>query len=120
MRSPPLRSKAISFGRIYLVFAAGYFLSYLYRTVNAVISPDLTRDLGLHPASLGLLTSVYLLAFGLMQIPAGMLLDRSGRGVSSPRYCRSRRWGRSRSDWPTRCRVSSLRARRSAWASASA
>ncbi len=30
--------------RVFLTFAAGYFLSYLYRTVNAVLSPDLTRD----------------------------------------------------------------------------
>jgi MFS family permease len=68
----------IAFGRIYGAFAAGYFLSYLFRTANAVISPDLTRELALDPASLGLLTSAYLLAFGLMQIPAGMLLDRFG------------------------------------------
>ena len=66
------------FGPIYAAFAAAYFLSYLYRTANAVISPDLTRELGLDPAALGLLTGAYLLAFGLMQIPAGMLLDRFG------------------------------------------
>jgi MFS family permease len=68
----------VGFGRIYAAFAAGYFLSYLFRTANAVISPDLTREIDLDPASLGLLTSAYLLAFGLMQIPAGMLLDRFG------------------------------------------
>ena len=42
---------------IYFVFAAAYLLSYLYRTINAVISPDLVRDLSLDPSSLGLLTS---------------------------------------------------------------
>ena len=68
----------MKFGRVYIAFAAAYFLSYLYRTANAVISPDLTRELALNPASLGLLTGAYLLAFGLMQIPAGMLLDRFG------------------------------------------
>src|SRR5437868_6525885 len=68
----------MTFARIYSAFAAAYFLSYLYRTANAVISPDLTRELALNPASLGLLTGAYLLAFGLMQIPAGMLLDRFG------------------------------------------
>jgi MFS family permease len=68
----------VKFGPIYVAFAAAYFLSYLYRTANAVISPDLTRELALNPASLGLLTGAYLLAFGLMQIPAGMLLDRFG------------------------------------------
>jgi MFS family permease len=63
---------------LYLAFAAGYLLSYLFRTVNAVISPELTRELGLAPASLGLLTSAYFVAFAAMQIPAGMLLDRYG------------------------------------------
>ena len=63
---------------LYLAFAAGYLLSYLYRTVNAVISPELTRELGLAPGSLGLLTSAYFVAFALMQIPVGMLLDRYG------------------------------------------
>ena len=44
------------FLRIYFAFAAGYLLSYLFRTVNAVISPELTRELSLNPSSLGLLT----------------------------------------------------------------
>ena len=43
--------------RVFIPFALGYFLSYLYRTVNAVIAPDLVRDIGVDPASLGLLTS---------------------------------------------------------------
>ena len=66
------------FTHVYFAFAAGYLLSYLYRTVNAVISPELARDLELAPSSLGLLTSAYLLAFGLMQLPVGILLDRYG------------------------------------------
>ena len=68
----------MNFLRIYFPFAAGYLLSYLFRTVNAVISPELVRDLTLHPSSLGLLTSAYFLAFGAAQIPVGMLLDRFG------------------------------------------
>ncbi|MEP7328656.1 MAG: MFS transporter [Betaproteobacteria bacterium] len=63
---------------IYFAFAAGYLLSYLYRTVNAVISPELVRDLSLEPSSLGLLTSAYFLGFAAMQMPVGMLLDRYG------------------------------------------
>jgi len=68
----------MTFLRIYFPFAAGYLLSYLFRTVNAVISPELVRDLTLDPAALGLLTSAYFLAFGAAQIPVGMLLDRFG------------------------------------------
>jgi predicted MFS family arabinose efflux permease len=64
--------------RVFLPFAAGYYLSYLLRTVNAVIAPDLTRELGLSAADLGLLTSAYLLTFAAFQIPLGLLLDRYG------------------------------------------
>lgn len=63
---------------VYLAFASAYLLSYLFRTVNAVISPELVRDVGLAAGSLGLLTSAYFVAFAAMQIPVGMLLDRYG------------------------------------------
>ena len=64
--------------KVFLPFAGGYYLSYLYRSVNAIISPDLVRDLALGPSDLGLLTSVYFLTFGLFQLPLGILLDRYG------------------------------------------
>jgi MFS family permease len=64
--------------RVFIPFALGYFLSYLFRTVNAVIAPDLVRDIGVDPASLGLLTSAYFLAFAAFQLPLGVLLDRYG------------------------------------------
>jgi MFS family permease len=66
------------FLRVYFAFASGYLLSYLYRMVNAVISPELTRELALDPGALGLLTGAYFIAFAALQIPAGMLLDRYG------------------------------------------
>lgn len=64
--------------RLFLPFGLGYFVSYLFRTVNAVIAPDLVADLGVSPAALGLLTSAYFLAFAAFQLPLGMLLDRFG------------------------------------------
>ncbi|MGP1677483.1 MAG: MFS transporter [Burkholderiales bacterium] len=64
--------------KVFLPFAGGYFLSYLYRTVNAIISPDLVREFGLRPDDLGLLTSSYFLTFALFQLPLGILLDRYG------------------------------------------
>jgi MFS family permease len=64
--------------RLFLPFAAGYFLSYLLRNVNAVIAPELVRELGVSAAELGLLTSAYLLTFGAFQLPLGILLDRYG------------------------------------------
>lgn len=64
--------------RLFLPFAAGYFLSYLLRNVNAIIAPELTRELGVSAADLGLLTSAYLLTFSAFQLPLGVLLDRYG------------------------------------------
>ncbi len=64
--------------RLLLPFAAGYLLSYLFRTINAVLSPDLAAELGLDAAALGLLTSVYFLTFAAFQLPLGILLDRFG------------------------------------------
>ncbi|NMQ19446.1 MFS transporter [Candidatus Competibacter phosphatis] len=70
-------SQAVA-ARIFLPFAAGYFLSYLYRTINAVLSPYLVAELRLDATDLGLLTSVYFLTFAAFQLPLGMLLDRFG------------------------------------------
>jgi nitrate/nitrite transporter NarK len=63
---------------VFLPFAGGYFLSYLYRSVNAVIAGRLTGDLGLTAGELGLLTAAYFLPFALFQVPLGVLLDRYG------------------------------------------
>jgi sugar phosphate permease len=48
--------------RVFLPFAAGYYLSYLYRTINALIASHLSSDTALGTADLGLLTSVYFLS----------------------------------------------------------
>jgi predicted MFS family arabinose efflux permease len=64
--------------RLFLPFALGYYLSYLLRNANAVLAPELTRELDLSAADLGLLTSAYFVAFAAVQIPLGILLDRYG------------------------------------------
>lgn len=64
--------------RIFLPFAAGYYLSYVYRAVNAVIAPNLVADAALSASDLGFLTSVYFLSFAVLQLPIGVLLDRFG------------------------------------------
>lgn len=64
--------------RVFLPFAFGYFLSYVFRVVNAVIAPDLVAELHLDAGDLGLLTSTYFLTFAAFQLPLGMLLDRFG------------------------------------------
>ena len=63
---------------VFLPFAGGYFLSYLYRSTNAIIAPQLIEEIGLSAADLGMITSVYFLTFAAAQIPLGLLLDRFG------------------------------------------
>jgi MFS family permease len=64
--------------RIFLPFAFAYFLSYIFRGVNAVIFPYLEHDIGITAADLGLLTSVFYLLFALIQPLLGVALDRFG------------------------------------------
>jgi len=66
------------FARVAAPFLAGYFVSYVYRMVNAVLAPTLAAEFGLSAGGLGLLSSVYFLSFGLFQLPLGLLLDRFG------------------------------------------
>ncbi|RPH45942.1 MAG: MFS transporter [Burkholderiales bacterium] len=64
--------------RIFGCFAAGYFMSYGLRSVNAVLAPELTAELGLTHAQLGAMSAAYFLAFAAMQVPLGVWLDRFG------------------------------------------
>jgi nitrate/nitrite transporter NarK len=63
---------------VFLCFAAAYFLSFFYRSANAVIAPDLSTELSLNAEQLGLMTSLFFAAFAVVQIPLGILLDRNG------------------------------------------
>ena len=64
--------------RIFLPFAFAYFLSYIFRGVNAVIFPYLERDIGITAGDLGLLTSAFFLFFAGCQPVLGVMLDRYG------------------------------------------
>ncbi len=71
-------SRATLVLRIFLPFAFAYFLSYIFRGVNAVIFPYLERDIGITAGDLGLLTSVFFLFFAGCQPVLGVMLDRYG------------------------------------------
>src|SRR5450631_4294959 len=64
--------------RVFLPFVFGYYIAYLFRTINAVMAAPLATELGLGADDLGLLTSVYFVTFAAAQIPIGILLDRFG------------------------------------------
>jgi len=70
----PMRPTAV----ILAAFAFGYLLSNLFRSINALIAPNLVADVGLDAAALGLLSSALLIAHGASQLPLGVVLDRYG------------------------------------------
>ena len=63
---------------IFIVFAFGFFISNLLRSITATLTPVLTNEFDLTAGNLGLLAGGYFLGFSLMQIPAGLLLDKYG------------------------------------------
>ncbi len=67
--------------RLFLIFSTLstlYIFSMFYRGSNAVIAPDLVRELGLDAESLGILGGAFFYSFALLQIPMGPMLDRIG------------------------------------------
>src|SRR5260370_21023130 len=73
--APPFAALSL---RVCLPFAFAYFLSYIFRGVNAVIFPYLERDIGITAGDLGLLTSAFFLFFAGCQPVLGVALDRYG------------------------------------------
>jgi MFS family permease len=63
---------------VFLPFAFGHFISYVMRSINAILGPTLVSELTLSAGQLGMLTSAYFFAFALAQLPVGMALDRYG------------------------------------------
>lgn len=70
--SPRIRIAAFA------AFTSAYFLSYFFRSSNAIIAPDLQRDLLLGANELGFMTGAYFLSFAAIQIPLGHALDKWG------------------------------------------
>lgn len=74
-----MRGLSLSAGaRVFLFFSLGYLTSYVFRGLNIGFGPTLSAEMGLSPADLGTLTSLYFLGFALMQVPAGLMLDTWG------------------------------------------
>lgn len=61
-----------------VILAAAYVISHFYRSFLAVLSPQLTSELGLDPSQLSDALGVWFAAFALSQFLVGVLLDRFG------------------------------------------
>ena len=74
-------SEPSQFSKLFLIFSilsALFILSMFYRVSNAVIAPNLIRDLRLNAETLGILGGAFFYSFALLQIPMGPMLDRIG------------------------------------------
>lgn len=64
--------------RVFALFAVAHMLSYFFRTANAALAGDLAREMQLDASQLGLMSSLFFLAFAAAQIPLGIGLDWIG------------------------------------------
>lgn len=72
------RDFARAFAALVAALAFLFLLSQIYRNTNALIAPDLALELSLSPAALGGVGASFFFTFALMQMPAGILIDRWG------------------------------------------
>jgi MFS family permease len=69
---------AVPFVILFASLSVMFALGQLNRSAGSVISPVLNEELALGASRLSIITGVLFLAQGLMQLPAGILLDRYG------------------------------------------
>jgi len=69
---------------ILAAISAIYIVSHFLRVSNAVIAPDLMRELSLSSEQMGVLTGGFFVAVAVAQIPVGMMLDRLGTRITIP------------------------------------
>jgi MFS family permease len=87
MRPQPAAIARADAAWLIAALAALTSLSNFHRASLAVIAPELSAELGLDAASLGLANGVFFAALGLMQVPVGLLFDRVGARATVAGLC---------------------------------
>lgn len=64
------------------LLAIGTMINYLDRTVLGIAAPEVSRDLGINAATMGIVFSAFAWTYAVMQIPGGMFLDRFGNKIT--------------------------------------
>lgn len=67
---------------ILALLAVGTMINYLDRTVLGIAAPQLTQELGISAAVMGIVFSAFAWTYALAQIPGSMFLDRFGNKVT--------------------------------------
>ena len=68
--------------RMLALLAVGTMINYLDRTVLGIAAPQLTKELGINAALLGVMFSAFSWSYVASQIPGGLFLDRFGSKVT--------------------------------------
>src|ERR1700722_18403719 len=76
----PLRVRRMRFLSVCFLFLAG-IINYLDRTSFSIANTSIRADLGLSATKIGALLSAFSLAYGIAQLPIGLMLDRIGPRV---------------------------------------
>src|ERR1700728_4909526 len=79
-RPKPSRVRRMRFFAVSFLFAAG-IVNYLDRTSFSIANTSIRADLGLSATRIGALLSAFSLAYGIAQVPIGLMLDRLGSRV---------------------------------------
>ena len=83
----PLKSVAVArrskarYG-ILALLAIGTMINYLDRTVLGIAAPQLTKELGISAALMGVMFSAFSWSYVASQIPGGLFLDRFGSKIT--------------------------------------
>lgn len=68
---------------VWSIMAFSFLIVYFHRYSTAVVSDNLTSELNIAMVQLSNLASIYFYAYGLMQIPVGIMVDAKGPGLIS-------------------------------------
>jgi len=68
--------------KILALLAIGTMINYLDRTVLGVAAPQLTKELGINAAVMGIMFSAFSWTYVVMQVPGGLFLDRFGSKIT--------------------------------------
>lgn len=63
---------------IFIGISAAYLVSYFHRAAPAVVGPEIIKELGILPAALGFMGSMYFWAYAAAMLPAGVPADTWG------------------------------------------
>ncbi len=67
---------------ILLLLSVGTMINYLDRTIPGIVAPQLSKEIHIDPAMMGIIFSAFAWTYALAQIPGGMFLDRFGNKVT--------------------------------------